>query len=135
MSAPAPIEDLRGGRAEARAGWLMVAPALLAIAAFFALPLLAALLLSLTDFDIYAVADLRNVRFVALRNYSELLHNQVFWQAVRTTMVYVLLGVPLSLVASLGGALLLDSRLARFRGIPARMPRSRETLLPGFRGC
>jgi len=41
----------------------------------------------------------------------------VFWQAVRTTMVYVLLGVPVTLVASLGGALLLDSRLARFRGV------------------
>ena len=117
MKREVPVDELRGRRSEARAAWLMLAPALLAIAAFFALPLLAALLLSLTDFDIYAVADLRNVRFVALRNYSELLHNQVFWQAVRTTMVYVLLGVPLSLVASLGGALLLDSRLARFRGV------------------
>jgi multiple sugar transport system permease protein len=95
----------------------MVAPALLAIVAFFALPLVAALLLSLTDFDIYAVADPHNVRFVGLQNYADLLRNPVFWQAVRTTMVYVLLGLPLTLAASLGGALLLDSRLARFRGV------------------
>jgi multiple sugar transport system permease protein len=117
MKRQAAVDDLRGSRAEARAGWLMVAPALLAITAFFTIPLLAAVLLSATDFDIYAVADLHNVRFVGLKNYAELLRNPVFWQAVRTTMVYVLLGVPLTLAASLGGALLLDSRLARFRGV------------------
>ena len=117
MKREAAVDDLRGGRAEARAGWLMVAPAMLAITAFFTVPLLTAVLMSLTDFDIYSVADLHNLRFVGLKNYAELLHNQVFWQAVRTTMVYVLLGVPLTLAASLGGALLLDSRLARFRGV------------------
>ncbi len=117
MKREAAIDDLRGSRAEARAGRLMVAPALLAITAFFTLPLLAAVVLSLTDFDIYSVADIHNLRFVGLKNYAELMRNPVFWQAVRTTMVYVLLGVPVTLAASLGGALLLDSRLARFRGV------------------
>ena len=37
MSREAPLDDLRGRRAEARAGWLMVAPALLAIAALVVL--------------------------------------------------------------------------------------------------
>jgi len=109
---------VRGGTpAEARAGWLLLAPALLAILLFFGLPLLAALLLSLTDFDIYAIADLRNLRFVGLGNYARLVRDPVFWQAVRTTLVYVVLGVPLTLGLSLGGALLLDSRLARARGV------------------
>ncbi len=110
-------EDLRGTRAEARAAWLLLAPALLAIALFFALPLVAALFLSLTDFDIYAIADLDNLRFVGLGNYAQLLREPLFWQALRTTMVYVLLGVPLTLALSLGGALLLNSRLARWRGL------------------
>ena len=48
------------------AAWGFVGPALLAIAAFFVMPVLAALALSLTDFDLYALADLRNLRFVAL---------------------------------------------------------------------
>ena len=113
MSVPA----VRGSRAEARAGWLLVSPALLAIAAFFAVPLVAALFLSLTDFDIYAVADLANLRFVGLGNYARLLQDAAFWQAVRTTIVYVVLGVPLTLALALGGALLLDSKLARFRGV------------------
>jgi multiple sugar transport system permease protein len=107
----------RGGAREVRAAWLFLAPALLAIGAFFALPLLAALLLSTTDFDIYAIADPSAVRFVGLGNYTRLLRDPVFWQALRTTLVYVVLGVPLTLGAALGGALLLDSRLARFRGL------------------
>jgi len=111
------LDERRGTPAEARAAWLLLAPALLAILLFFGLPLLAALLLSLTDFDIYAIADLRNLRFVGLGNYARLVRDPVFWQAVRTTLVYVVLGVPLTLGLSLGGALLLDSRLARARGV------------------
>jgi multiple sugar transport system permease protein len=122
LSAPgerdaARLEEARGSRAERRAAWLMLAPALGAIGLFFALPLLAALVLSLTDFDIYAVADLGNLRFVGLGNYARLLRDPLFWQALRTTMVYVGLGVPLTLTAALGGALLVDSRLARARGL------------------
>ncbi|HXT22473.1 MAG TPA: sugar ABC transporter permease [Thermoanaerobaculia bacterium] len=111
------LDDLRGSRSEARAAWLLLAPALLAIAAFFGVPLIAALFLSLTDFDIYAVADLGNLRFVGAGNYARLLREPAFWQALRTTLVYVLLGVPLTLVLSLGGALLVNSSLARWRGV------------------
>ena len=39
----------------------------------------------------------------------------MFWQAFGNTAVFVALGVPLSLLASLGAALLVDSRLTRFR--------------------
>lgn len=99
-----------------RAGWLFVAPALLAIAVFFVVPVAAALLMSATDFDIYALADLRNVRFVGLDNYLQLLQRPLFWRALLNTLFFVVLGVPLSIGVSLGAALLLHSRLARFRG-------------------
>ena len=98
------------------AGWLFVAPALAVIGLFFFAPAVAALGLSLTDFDIYALADWRNLRFVGLRNYTELLANPLFWQALRNTLYFVAVGVPLSIGASLAAALLLDSRLARFKG-------------------
>ena len=45
------------------AGWAFAAPALTVIALFFVLPVIAALGLSVTDFDIYALADQRNLRF------------------------------------------------------------------------
>ncbi|MFT3904846.1 MAG: sugar ABC transporter permease [Steroidobacteraceae bacterium] len=98
-----------------RAGWLFAAPALLVIAVFFLFPVLAALALSFTDFDLYALADLRNLRFVGLDNYQHLLTTPLFWKALGNTAFFVGLGVPLSMLASLGAALLLDSKLARLR--------------------
>ena len=98
-----------------RAGWWFSLPALLLIGVFFLLPVVAALLLSFTDFDLYALADPANLRYIGLENYRTLLVTPLFWQALGNTAVFVVLGVPLSLLASLGAALLVDSRLARFR--------------------
>jgi multiple sugar transport system permease protein len=96
-----------------RAGWLFAAPALLVIGIFFFVPILAALAVSLTDFDLYSVASLRNLRFVGLANYWQLLHSRPFWQAVGNTLYFVVVGVPLSICASLGAALLVNSPLVR----------------------
>ena len=95
--------------------WGFVAPALLVIAVFFLLPVVAALILSLTDFDIYALADLGNLRFVGLDNYGRMLQTPLFWRALGNTVYFVVIGVPLSIAVSLGSALLLHSRLARFK--------------------
>lgn len=98
-----------------RAAWLFLAPALMVLGLFFLLPVIAALLLSLTDYDLYALADIRNLRFVALGNYWALLHRPLFWSALGHTFYFVAIGVPLSLMASLGAALLLNSPLARMK--------------------
>lgn len=98
------------------AGWLFAAPALTVIAVFFFVPVVAALGLSLTDFDLYALADIANLRFVALGNYFALLQNPLFWKAFGNTLYFVVVGVPLSVAASLAAALLLHSKLARFKG-------------------
>lgn len=97
------------------AGWVFAAPALAVLGVFFFLPVLAALLLSLTDFDLYALADLRNLRFVALGNYIDLLQTPMFWKAFGNTAYFVLVGVPLSIAVSLGAALLLHAPTARFK--------------------
>ena len=98
------------------AGWVFAAPALLAIGVFFFVPVAAALAMSFTDFDIYALADPANLRFTGLANYRALLANPLFWQALGNTVFFVVLGVPLSIGASLGAAMLLNSPLARFKG-------------------
>src|SRR3954469_1346987 len=95
------------------AAWGFAAPALAMLLLFFLLPVAAALGLSFTDFDLYALADIRNLRFVGLRNYAELLHTPLFWKALGNTFYFVIVGVPLSIGVSLAAALLLDSPLAR----------------------
>jgi len=99
-----------------RAGWLFAAPALMAIAVFFVVPVVAALVMSATDFDIYALASVHNLRFVGLENYVHLLQRPLFWRALLNTLFFVVVGVPLSIAVSLGTALLLHSPLARFKG-------------------
>ena len=97
-------------------GWLFAAPALIVIGVFFGVPVLAALVLSATDFDLYALADLSNLRFVGFGNYIDILQTPLFWKSLVNTFYFVGVGVPLSILASLGAALLLDSKLARFKG-------------------
>ncbi|HET9834969.1 MAG TPA: sugar ABC transporter permease [Rhodanobacteraceae bacterium] len=97
------------------AAWLFLAPALLVLGVFFLLPVLAGLALSLTDYDLYALADFHNLRFVGLHNYWALLHDPLFWAALWHTFYFVIVGVPLSLLAALGAALLLNSPLTRFK--------------------
>ena len=98
-----------------KAAWLFLAPALILIFIFFFLPVLASLVLSVTDFDIYAIANPPTTRFVGLANYSKLIRTPEFWQALRNTFYFALVGGPLTIAVSLATALLLNARLVRFK--------------------
>jgi len=99
------------------AAWFFLAPALALIGIFFFLPVAAAMLLSLTDFDLYGIADPGNTRFVGFQNYSRLLRTSEFWLALRNTFYFAFVGGPLTIAVSLGAALLLSSKLVRFKGV------------------
>ena len=106
----------RVGRAdEARAGWAMSSPALAAILLFFVLPAIASLFLSFTDFDIYALADIGNLRFVGFANYERLLENPLFWKAMTNTLLFVAVGTPFIVALSLFAAMLVNSRWLTWR--------------------
>lgn len=113
-SAPAAPSRLKETQA---AGYLFLAPALLLIGVFFFLPVVAAFVLSLTDWDLYALGDADNARWVGIENYRRLLTTPLFWAALRNTFYFALVGGPLTIAVSLGAALLVNARLARFRGL------------------
>ena len=98
------------------AAWFFLAPALALIGVFFFLPVAASLLLSVTDFDLYGIANPGNTRFVGLDNYARLLQTPDFWNALRNTLYFAFVGGPLTIAVSLGAALLLNSKLVRFKG-------------------
>jgi multiple sugar transport system permease protein len=102
---------------EARAGVLFVLPALTLITVFYIIPVLAGFVLSLTDFDIYSLGSAANTRIVGAENYSGLLRNPVFWQAMKNTMYFSLIGGPLTIIVALAIALLLNAKAARFKPI------------------
>jgi multiple sugar transport system permease protein len=99
------------------AGWIFLAPALVLIGVFFFVPVAASLLLSLTDFDIYAVASAENTRFVGLRNYRQLLETSLFWTSLQNTFYFALIGGPLTIAVSLGAALLVNAKLVRWKSL------------------
>lgn len=91
---------------EALACALFIAPAVLGFLAFTVLPLGISAWLSFTD---YALAGWPN--FVGLQNYQTLLGDNLFWQAVRVTLIYALFVVPLWMINSLILALLVNQPL------------------------
>jgi len=96
---------------------LFLAPALTAIGLFFFVPVLAALLLSFTDFDIYALGNFSVARFVGLRNYLQIAGDPLFWKALKNTLYFLLAGGPLSIAVSLGAALLLNAKMVRWKPV------------------
>lgn len=102
---------------EGRAGWLFLAPALVVLGVFFFLPVGAAFVLSFTDWDIYALANPADARFVGFKNYLELFRNRLFWKALGNTVYFALAGGALSIGVALGAALLLHSKLVRWKTV------------------
>jgi multiple sugar transport system permease protein len=98
------------------AGWTFAGPALVMLGLFFFIPVLLAFALSLTDFDLYALADVQDLRFIGLGNYTVLLQTPLFWKALGNTFYFVVVGVPLSIALSLGAAMLLNGVASRLVG-------------------
>jgi len=100
---------------EARAALLLLTPAMTLITLFFILPVAGGFLLSLTDFDLYSIGDVGNTRIVGMKNYAGLMQNPLFWRALTNTLYFSLVGGPLTIAVALGAALLLNTKLARFK--------------------
>ncbi|MFD1537745.1 carbohydrate ABC transporter permease [Nonomuraea guangzhouensis] len=84
-------------------GLLFVLPVLVLFLIFRIFPSLAAAGMSLTNWNIGGEWD-----FIGADNYARLLDDAIFWTSLRVTLVYVAVYVPLTLIVSLGTALLLN---------------------------
>lgn len=93
-------------RGEGVATLVFLGPWLIGLAAFTILPMLASLYLAMTDFSLLDSAE-----WIGLGNLDRAVDDPVFWQAVRNTLLYVVLTVPLKLVVSLAVAMLLNIKL------------------------
>ena len=98
-----------------RAAMFFLAPALIAIGVFFFIPVVAAFILSFTDFDIYSLGNWQYARSVGFRNYLDLLNDPLFWKALKNTLYFLFVGGPLSIAVSLATALMLQSKLVKFK--------------------
>jgi multiple sugar transport system permease protein len=91
----------------------LVIPGWLLILMVFALPILGAAYLSLRN---EMLGSFTTPRFVGLENYLTAFADARFWEAIRTTLLIMVLGLVIQLPIGLGLALLLERRL---RGVTA----------------
>ena len=88
--------------------YLFIAPALLILILFSLIPITIAFVISFTDLNLKGLADWSSINFIGLENYTTLLTDTVFHKAVFNTLFYVVIGVPLVIITSLGIALLIN---------------------------
>jgi ABC-type sugar transport system permease subunit len=87
-------------------GIVFIGPWLIGLALFTAGPMIASLILSLTDFDLVHPDA---VHFVGLANYARLTTDPNVLKSIIVTFRFAIIAIPLTMVASLGLALLLNS--------------------------
>jgi multiple sugar transport system permease protein len=111
---PAPRRrDTAAGR-ESFSGLAFVSPWIIGFAIFYALPMLASLVLSLTDFDPRRTDE---IHFIGLGNYAQMLSDPILLQSLGVTLRFALLVVPTTLAFALGVAMLVNSTLLAGRNV------------------
>jgi multiple sugar transport system permease protein len=98
----------RQRRKEGIWGFIFISPWIVGFLVFTAGPMVASLLLSFTNWSLLGAGD-----WVGTYNYRTLVHDPLFWTAIRVTFTFAIISVPLDVLASLLLALLLNQR---FRG-------------------
>jgi multiple sugar transport system permease protein len=106
---------------EERLGWLLCAPAVIAMLLVTAYPILYAVWLSLFRYDLRFPA---RRAFAGLHNYVSVLTSEVWWQALLNTLIITFGSVALELVLGMGLALLMH------RAVFARRALRASILLP-----
>ncbi len=102
-------------RGQAVAGWVLASPFVVLFLVFTAGPVLASLGMSFTDMRITDIRQPFSVEFVGLANYSDLVQDPLFRKVTVNTLLYLVLGVPLTMAIALAVAVGLNG-LSRSRG-------------------
>ncbi|MCW2919326.1 MAG: Multiple sugar transport system permease protein [Actinomycetia bacterium] len=88
------------------AGWGFVSPAVLLIGVFGLVPVVWSLVLSFQETDLTSPGT-----WSGTSNYQRMVHDPVFWQAARQTLVYCVLFVPITMGVAVPIAVLLNQKV------------------------
>lgn len=95
--------------------WSFALPYVLLFLVFMAGPILVALFTSFTDMRVTDIRNPLDINFIGIENYAAVLTDARFHKAAANTAVFVLVGVPLTIVLGLGAAVLLNQGIVKFR--------------------
>jgi len=91
-----------------RAPYLFISPALILLMMFSLIPIIVAFVISFTDISLVGLADWSQINFVGMDNYIEIMTDPIFLKSIGNTLFYVIIGVPLVIICSLGLAVLIN---------------------------
>jgi N,N'-diacetylchitobiose transport system permease protein len=86
--------------------YLLIAPVVLVLGAVLAYPIYYLVRISLEDFDLFALVHGAGP-YIGLKNFSSVLHDQIFWHTLLRTLVFTAVNVSLTIVGGTLIALLL----------------------------
>lgn len=101
----------KGKQSERRAAYIFTVPAMFLLVAFLVVPILYTVRYSLFQ---YKIIRPEGMTFIGLGNYVRLFGDEKFWLALKNTVYFTVLVVPLQCVMALALAMLVSSR---FRGV------------------
>ncbi|WP_020619398.1 carbohydrate ABC transporter permease [Paenibacillus daejeonensis] len=90
-------------RHQARTAYLFIAPTMLLFIIFMVIPVVMALYLSFTNYDVLSRMD-----WVGWDNYRRLLDDSLLWLTFRNVLLYAVIFVPLNIMVSFGLGLLVN---------------------------
>ena len=96
---------LRPSVREALWGFVFIGPWLIGLVLFIAGPMIASLVMSLTDFNL---VHPETTKFIGIDNYIRMTNDPTIGQSLIATLKFALLAIPITMGASLGFALLLN---------------------------
>ncbi len=117
------LRVMRRPRRETAMGYLFISPWIIGFIVFVAGPLIASLIISMTDYNL-----LSSPQFIGLQNYAHMFGDANFWLSLQVTFYYALLAVPIDLIVALVLAIMLNQNvrfMPLFRTIfylPALLP-------------
>lgn len=96
-----------------RTPYIFISPALLLLLLFSLFPIVIAFVISFTDINLVGLADWSKINFVGFENYKNVLADPIFLKSIGNTLFYVIIGVPLVIICSLGIALMINFSQAK----------------------
>jgi multiple sugar transport system permease protein len=120
---PSFLHRRRGARREGWVAVLFLAPSFLGFTVFYVVPSVKALYVSFTDYSFYsppgAILGRPGGHWVGGQNYDALVHDPLFWNALKVTAEYVVINIGAQTTLALILAVLMDrlTKSAAVRGI------------------
>ncbi|HBT51546.1 MAG TPA: sugar ABC transporter permease [Petrotoga sp.] len=92
-----------------------IGPSIILLLIFMLIPIVVSLVISFTDFDVYAIYDWGRASFIGFENYVNLMQDPLFWRALLNTLYALVVAMPLTVVLALSFAALINREATYFK--------------------